>query len=246
VRIKKETSLTETVYRALRADLVLCKIQPGTHLKTSEFAQLYGVSLASVREAMARLSAEGLVDSEPQRGFFATPISAERLLDLTTVRLDIESNCIRSSIVQFSTLDDVKLEEALETLSTTAETDETGRHVMSENWIRAHIAFHEALVAGCRSSVLLQIRRQLFDQSERYRSLSLQLGTGKQKADIDADHRPLVQAVKRRDTNNAVKLLTEHINSTTRVLLRARVNGKTLLPRISETLIPAGIGKMSA
>lgn len=246
MQIKKETSLTETVYRALRADLVLCRIQPGTHLKTSEFAQRYGVSLASVREAMARLSAEGLIVSEPQRGFFAAPISAERLLDLTAVRVNIESNCIRSSTIQFTALDDIKLEEALETLSVTAETDDAGRHVMSENWIRAHIAFHEALVAGCRNSVLLQIRRQLFDQSERYRSLSLQLGSGKKKEDIDADHRPLVETVKRRDINAAVELLTEHINSTTHILVRARIDGKSLLPRISQTPAPAGFGKMSA
>jgi DNA-binding GntR family transcriptional regulator len=243
VQIKKETSLTETVYRTLRSDLVLCKIQPGTHLKTSEFAQRYGVSLAAVREAMARLSAEGLVDSEPQRGFFATPISAERLLDLTAVRVDIEANCIRSSIVQFTALDDIKLEEALDALTATADTDEAGRHVVSESWTRAHMAFHEALVAGCRNSVLLQIRRQLFDQSERYRSLSLQLGSGKNKEDIDADHRPLVDAVRRRDIGAAVERLAEHINATTRVLLRARIDGKALLPRVSETSSPAGHGK---
>jgi DNA-binding GntR family transcriptional regulator len=41
----------------------------------------------------------------------------------------------------------------------------------------------------------------------------------------------MVDAVRRRDMQSAVDLLTEHINGTTRVLLKARIDGRALLPR---------------
>ena len=49
----------------------------------------------------------------------------------------------------------------------TAQDDGTGNHILTEEWISAHAAFHDALVAACRNSVLLQMRRQLFDRAER-------------------------------------------------------------------------------
>jgi len=230
VRAKKETSLTESVYRQLRTDVVMCRLQPGAQLKTAELAQRSGVSLASVREALARLTAEGLVEAEPQRGFRAAAISAERLQDLTAVRIDIETMCLRQSVVRFDLLDDVRLDEAMSAILTTAETDAAvGSHVITEEWSRAHSEFHEALVAACPSQVLLNIRRQLFAQSERYRCLSVPLGSGKR--DIERDHRPLVESVKARDAERACQLLSEHILQTTQILLSARIGGKAAVPR---------------
>jgi len=227
---KKETSLTEAVYRQLRMDVVMCRLQPGTQLKTAELAQRSGVSLASVREALARLTSEGLVEAEPQRGFRAAPISAERLQDLTAVRIDIENMCLRQSVVRFDQLDDIRLDEAMNAILATATTSaKAGSHVITEEWSRAHGEFHEALVAACPSQVLLNIRRQLYAQSERYRCLSVPLGKGKR--DIERDHRPLVNAVKARDADLACKLLSEHIRQTTQILLSARIDGKAAVPR---------------
>jgi DNA-binding GntR family transcriptional regulator len=226
---KKETSLTEMVYRRLHADLVLCRFAPGAQLKAGEIAQRHDVSLAAVREALARLSSEGLVNAEPQRGFRAAPISADRLQDLTAVRIDIETNCLRQSMPNLDLLTDLRLEEAMDAILSTAEAAPDGRHVITPEWNHAHAAFHEALVAGCRSQVLRHIRHQLFVQSERYRSLSATLG--KRTDDIDRDHRPLMDAVKRRDTAGACALMEAHINATTVTLLSARVEGRPLVPR---------------
>lgn len=227
-KIKKDLSLTDSVYRALRTDLVLGRLAPGAQLKTSELAAGYGVSLAAVREALSRLSSEGLVEAEPQRGFRAAPISAEQLQDLTAVRLDIECMCLRQSVTRFNPLDDIRLEEALDVLvAATAGADE--RQVLTEEWSRAHAAFHETLVSGCRSAVLLQIRRQLFDRSERYRSFSVALG--RDTSDVERDHRTLIDAVHRRDADCAAELLGDHIRGTTRILLSGTVDGRTVIPR---------------
>lgn len=225
---KKDTSHTESVYRALHSDLVTCRLVPGSQLKTNDLAQRYGVGLSAVREALARLSSEGLVDASPQRGFRATPISAEKLQDLTTVRIDIEVMCMRQSIAQFDVLAEVRLEEALDTMlacyGDPTDTDDTDRDRRN-----SHTRFHEALVAGCRSEVLLNIRRQLFLQSERYLSLTKPLRHD--AGALERDHRALVDAVRNRDADLASALLAEHIGETARLLLGTKINGHDLVPR---------------
>jgi Transcriptional regulators len=228
---KKEGNLTESVYRKLRGELVLCRIAPGSRMKTSELAKRYGVSLASIREAMARLTSEDLVSYEPQRGFVAAPISAQRLQDLTAVRVEVETMALKQSLAHFSALDDIRLDEAMEAMIATAVGDAEGNHRLTEDWIAAHAAFHDALVAGCTNQVLLQVRRQLFDQSERYRALAAQVYLAKKVTDIAADHLPIAEAVQQRDTSRAVELLRLHVTETTDSLLRSRVGGQALVPR---------------
>ena len=62
-------SLTETVTRQLRQDILRCMLRPGARLRTGELCARFGVSLAAVREALSRLAAEGLVLADPQRSF---------------------------------------------------------------------------------------------------------------------------------------------------------------------------------
>ena len=228
---RKDGNLTESVYRTLRSELVLCRIAPGSRVKTSDLAKRYGVSLASIREAMARLTAEDLVCYEPQRGFVAAPISAQRLQDLTQVRVEIETMALRQSLMQFTALDLIRLDEAMEAMLGTAQDDGAGNHVLTEAWIAAHAAFHDALVAGCHNTVLLQVRRQLFDQSERYRALAAQVYLVKKTSDIARDHAPMAEAVRRGETERAVDLLRLHVTETTDSLLRSRIDGRELVPR---------------
>lgn len=92
------TTLSEQVYVALRADLLRGLLQPGSKLKLSDFSARFSVSLSVVREAMARLAEQGLVQSSPQRGFWVTPLSIKDLRDLTRARVLIETLALRESI----------------------------------------------------------------------------------------------------------------------------------------------------
>src|SRR6202040_4309014 len=92
------SSLTQGAYEALRGDLLACRILPGRKLKIQELCTRFSVSLGAIREALSRLTSEGLVVAEPQRGFRAAPISASDLVDLTMVRVEIDSLCLRRAI----------------------------------------------------------------------------------------------------------------------------------------------------
>ena len=97
----RSRSLTQDVYHRLRADILACRLVPGTKLRINELCTtLGGVSLGAVREALSRLAADGLAVAEPQRGFTVSPISPQDLEELTTARIEAESWCLRAAIAQ--------------------------------------------------------------------------------------------------------------------------------------------------
>ena len=61
-------NLTQSAYELLRADILSCRLPPGSKLKIQELCTRYAVGLGAIREALSRLTSEGLVIAEPQRG----------------------------------------------------------------------------------------------------------------------------------------------------------------------------------
>ncbi|WP_225308335.1 GntR family transcriptional regulator [Hypericibacter terrae] len=214
-------NLTQGAYEQLRADLLACRILPGSRLKIQELCARLSVSLGAIREALSRLTSEGLVVAEPQRGFRAAPISQEDLQDLTRVRIEIEGLCLRRAIAVGDVDWESRLVAALHRLSRTPERAAADPARSSDEWAEAHAAFHVALADGCDSPWLLKLRSQLYDQSERYRRLSVPLTT--EKRNIGAEHQGIVDAALARDADKAVALLSAHLGATTRILLTANL-----------------------
>src|SRR5580704_15575985 len=121
--MNKESSpnMTQGAYEGLRADLLACRILPGKKLKIQDLCDRFSVSLGAIREALSRLTSDGLVVSEPQRGFRAAPISVAELQDLTMVRIEIESLCLRRAIVVGTVDWESRLVAAFHRLSRTPE-----------------------------------------------------------------------------------------------------------------------------
>src|SRR5215470_10499929 len=220
VAIQRESvNLTQSAYEQLRADILACRLLPGSKLKIQELCTRYEVSLGAIREALSRLTSEGLVTAEPQRGFKAAPISPEDLTDLTKVRIEIDSLCLRKAIEQGDVDWESRLVAAFHRMSRTPERAARDPARSSEEWAEAHAAFHTALVKGCGSLWLMRLHNQLYDQSERYRRLSVSVAP--KRRNIGDEHQKILEAVLARDANRAVKLLSQHLGATTAILLEA-------------------------
>ena len=226
-------NLTQSTYEALRADLLACRIAPGSKLKIQELCNRLSVSLGAIREALSRLTSEGLVVSEPQRGFRAAPISLADLRDLTMVRIEVESLCLRRAIEVGTVEWEVRLVAAYHRLSRTPERPVSDPMRSDDEWADAHAAFHAALVDGADSPWLLRLHSQLYAQSERYRRLSIPLGGSDRN--VGKEHQDILDAALKRDADGAVALLTQHLNYTTEILLQANIEGHaTAMPRVPE------------
>ena len=60
---------TMNVYEALKSDIVMGNLSPGSKLKMEMLKARYGMGVNVIRESLARLATEDLVDAENQKGF---------------------------------------------------------------------------------------------------------------------------------------------------------------------------------
>jgi DNA-binding GntR family transcriptional regulator len=216
--LAKNQTRFEGVYQQLRAGILACRLRPGHKLQINLLAEELGVSLSGVREALSRLSAEGLVVAEPQRGFRVAPVSLEDLADLTTTRIDIENLCLARSIEHGGVDWETAIVGAMHRLSRTPYWAPGDDRRLSEEWVVAHNAFHEALVSATNSVWRLRIRGSLYEQSERYRRLSVPVL--ETKRDVDAEHRAISEAALGRNTALACALMTDHLMLTMKIVVK--------------------------
>lgn len=213
----RSSSRMEEAHARLRADILAGRRRPGEHLRILELAGLLGVSHTVVREALCRLSSDGLVVAEAQRGFRVTPVSAKELADLTDLRVSIECQALQRSIERGDIAWETRIVASAHALARTAERAPNDDVRLSDEWSGKHDIFHAALVSSCGSDVLLRVRATLFEQSERYRRLSVPLAEADR--DIDGEHRQLTAAVLAHDAERAATILEQHLRMTTAVLL---------------------------
>ncbi len=76
---------TAAVVRQLRDEIVSGDLPPGTLIKDAELAARLGVSITPVREAIAQLSVEGLIDIAPNRTRHVTQVTQKNALELIDV-----------------------------------------------------------------------------------------------------------------------------------------------------------------
>lgn len=214
-------SLTAEAYALIRAEILACRLTPGQKLIISDLCDAFGFSLGAVREALARLSSEGLVVSEPRKGFRVAPITEDELRDITRVRATIESLCLENAIHNGDLKWETNIVATEFELSRLSLQDPTDPARVSETWAEAHKRFHEALVSACDSPWLLRLRELLFVQSERYRRVSVPLN--RVKRDLASEHREIADAAVNRDTEKATAAIRAHLEKTTRILIESDV-----------------------
>jgi len=209
-------TLASQAQELLRADILSGRLAPGQRLRTKDLQQRYGLGLSPLRESLQRLSAEGMVVNDEQRGFAVAPVSVAELQDLTLARTALESIMLPMAIAQGDADWEAEIVAAFHRLSRTPLPVDTGAHADASLWEMRHRAFHHALVAGCGSPWLLRLHAQLVDQSERYRKIRIlhHQEQGALVRDVNAEHQALMDAVLRRDAAQASALMTRHLLAT--------------------------------
>ena len=86
------------IFQTLRANILSCDFKPGEALSENALAAAFGVSRTPVRDALAKLSACGLIDTFPQRGSAVSMISHSRVRELAFMRAVLEKAVIRQAV----------------------------------------------------------------------------------------------------------------------------------------------------
>src|SRR5689334_1530827 len=82
-------TLSEQLAKRIADEILNERFVPGQRLKEVDLAATFGVSRASIREALRQLEAQGLVQIEPRRGARVTLLSADEVDDLYEIRASL-------------------------------------------------------------------------------------------------------------------------------------------------------------
>lgn len=205
----------------LREFIIQATFAPGEKLRIDQLVKKLGVSSGAVREALSRLTAEGLVIAEPQKGFVVAPISRNDLEDLTRVRIEIEGRCLADSIKNGDIEWEGRVLSIQHRLRSLAGSLGSADVDMVKRWHVLHKQFHDELASACSSKWWMQLRSQLYVQSERYRRLSGPVNEFER--DIEAEHDAIANAAIARDEVEAVEQMTSHLEKTTTILLGSEI-----------------------
>jgi GntR family carbon starvation induced transcriptional regulator len=210
-------SQTSAAYARLRRDILSGRFQPDEKLKITDLATALEVSPGAIREALSRLVPEQLVISRDQKGFVVAPLSVEDLEDLTDLRCEIEAVALRRAVKRGGVGWESSILAAAHRLRRTEPLYAADR-TRNPEWAEHHQAFHAALVSACGSRRLLELHSQLYQQSERYRDLSLQI---EGERNVVEEHQEIVDAALDRDADRLVDLTIQHLRETTSRIVNA-------------------------
>jgi DNA-binding GntR family transcriptional regulator len=218
----------------LRRDILSGTLAPGERLRTKDLQARYGLGLSPLRESLQRLSAEGMVVNDAQRGFAVAPVSVAELRDLTVARTALESTMLPMAMQLGGADWEGDIVAAFHRLSRTPLPNDPAAMADASLWELRHRSFHHALVAGCGSPWLLRLHGQLVDQSERYRKIRIlhHLESQAQVRDVNAEHQAVMDAVLRRDAAQAVALMTQHLVAT------SDATARLMAPQLSQETSP--------
>jgi DNA-binding GntR family transcriptional regulator len=93
-----EVTALNLVLAAVRNAILAGTIEPGERLRQEELAEVFETSRIPVREALRALEYEGLVTSEPHRGFTVTSLDADHVDEIYELRILLESQAVRLSV----------------------------------------------------------------------------------------------------------------------------------------------------
>ncbi|MEY4965613.1 MAG: hypothetical protein RL274_1196 [Pseudomonadota bacterium] len=95
VRPNAPSTLRAHVVKMLSADILAGKYKPGDRLNESKIARELNISRIPVREALSQLHEQGLVQNRERRGMFVTSIGPEEVLQISSLRIVLETEALR-------------------------------------------------------------------------------------------------------------------------------------------------------
>ncbi len=200
-------SVAESSYRRIRADIIFGRLAPAQKLKLDSLKETYETSVSTLREILNRLSSEGLVVAEGQRGFEVAPISEPDLREIAALRLLLETHALEQSFEHGGVDWEARLVSAHYKLSRMEKVMASGDRSQAENWKRYDWEFHQALISACGSKLLMDTHSGVFDKYLRYQMVALSY-----RGDVAAkEHQQMLEAALKRDQETAKAILVRHI-----------------------------------
>ena len=187
----------------LEQDIVVGRLRPGERLDEASLSGRFGVSRTPIREALAQLASNGLVELRPRRGAFVREVSIRELLEMFDVMAELESMCVRLAARRMKREQQAELIDAHAKCKKASESDDVDAYYYSNQ------VFHQVIYNACGNHFLCRQTEQLRNRLKPYRRL--QLHVPHRVAASLREHQVIVDALLNGDEVAASEAIKAHI-----------------------------------
>jgi DNA-binding GntR family transcriptional regulator len=196
---------SERIADVLRQAILCGEMPPGTRILQEEVAARLGSSRLPVRDALRILETEGLTTLKANSGAWVTQLDLSECQAIYQVRERVEPLVLRQSI-PFLTMRDVA---ELERLQAEMENVDDIEHRLTIDR-----QFHLLTYSACPVELLQSMTTRFWNTTQHYRRAYAHITRGQRQWVINAQHRLLIDAIKRIDLEDAEALMAAHIRRT--------------------------------
>jgi DNA-binding GntR family transcriptional regulator len=203
--INAGASLRDRAYAMLRqaiADADIYQTREEIRLDDRALSESLGVSRTPVREAMTLLEQEGFLRTVPRRGIYIVRKSKREIVEMVQMWAALESMAARLATQNATDEEIARLRHMFDDFreATPAE------HIAE--YSNANIAFHQAIVELSKSQIILDTIKNIFIHVRAIRRLTISQSDRASWSIVD--HLRIVEALEKRDTELAERLVREH------------------------------------
>ena len=212
--------LRDVVFENLRGAIVEGKLKPGQRLMEVQLAEQLGVSRTPVREAIRKLELEGLVVMLPRKGAYVANMSLKDVVDVLEIRASLEGLAASLSAERITDEDIKKLESIVEEFENNVDESKV------EKKKKKDVEFHECIFKSTNNKRLHQLINSLWEQVYRFRVTYI--SDYDSTVNIVEEHKMILDAIKRGDSEMAKKYAMEHIQKAENFIIESTANNKDI------------------
>jgi DNA-binding GntR family transcriptional regulator len=206
-------SRADFVYESLRDAISDGRIATGERVREEEIARNLGVSRTPVREALQRLQQRGLLVVGAGRGLVVAQLSQHQVMQLYAMREILEGSAARFA-AQHATDTDIAILYRLQRELANAAPD-------AMLLVTLNRRFHQAIYEAAHNQYLLETLNLLHDSLALLHNTTFRMPN--RRSESDAEHRRIVAAIERRDSDQAEKAARDHIRQAQRTRFESAV-----------------------
>jgi len=216
VRPVKGQTLMDQAYHRLKRDIIELRRPPGDQFTEQEVASAWGLSKTPVREALARLHRDGLVEPIARSGYVVAPVTLRDVSDLCDMRTLLQGEA--AARCAHTGLGPDRLERLRE-LGSDEGYGQLAGPLMAER-LRANFEFESIIANGSKNERLAEAIVRIFDEIERVARITVQLEPHMPPW-RSAERKAIVDAIAGRDPSAARLAMQSRSESGKREMLDA-------------------------
>ena len=204
------STLAEQAYRTLRERIVQGDLPAGHRLLPEEIGQALSISPTPVKEALAMLQRDGLIEVSARRGSMVRRFSARDIADLYDARLTVEARAIGVGLAA-GRVDAAFLARLDACAAQLAERSRRRSRAELRQALRLDHDLHTLIVALAGNALLAEWHQRLLRQTQLVRVYSLRAFDAGRLERARNEHAAIIAALHARDTAAALVALEAHL-----------------------------------